>query len=222
MRQARLSRHRSFVASWTPRIADFHLAWGSRLGQYASLLSNCTVTSCNPSATESAAINRRTCGGAVFQRATAIIQCSKPYGGYAMAITGGCLCGELRYEARGDPVADYCHCRWCQRHSGARPSSFWSCLMRIVCSGTGATSRSTSLRAALSEGFVRVAAVPSRSLAQRAKRSASSPAASTNLVEPQVHIFTDQVAWLHMEDQSPRYRRFAPGKRRSRADESAQ
>src|SRR5262245_57592987 len=38
----------------------------------------------------------------------------------ATKVTGGCLCGSVRYEAEvflGD--AHYCHCRMCQRSTGA-------------------------------------------------------------------------------------------------------
>ena len=36
------------------------------------------------------------------------------------AMTGGCLCGALRYVARPDPdTAYYCHCRDCQIGSGS-------------------------------------------------------------------------------------------------------
>lgn len=36
-----------------------------------------------------------------------------------MKITGGCYCGDVRYEVEGDPLAKLqCHCRECQRISG--------------------------------------------------------------------------------------------------------
>ena len=35
-------------------------------------------------------------------------------------ITGGCLCGGVRYEVRGSFLrAGHCHCSRCRRHSGA-------------------------------------------------------------------------------------------------------
>ena len=38
-------------------------------------------------------------------------------------ITGGCLCGAIRYESEGPLMEAYtCHCRMCQRHTG---SSYW-------------------------------------------------------------------------------------------------
>ncbi len=36
------------------------------------------------------------------------------------AFTGGCQCGDIRYEIRGEPVDLYvCHCRECQKQSSS-------------------------------------------------------------------------------------------------------
>jgi len=44
------------------------------------------------------------------------------------AITGGCLCGAVRYEVEKGPVSEsgYCHCRTCQRQSGAPVVAFFA------------------------------------------------------------------------------------------------
>jgi len=35
-------------------------------------------------------------------------------------ITGGCLCGEIRYECHGDPINSFiCHCTDCQQFTGS-------------------------------------------------------------------------------------------------------
>lgn len=35
-------------------------------------------------------------------------------------ITGGCMCGAVRYEGTGQPLhTGYCHCRSCRHHTGA-------------------------------------------------------------------------------------------------------
>ncbi len=37
-----------------------------------------------------------------------------------LPLEGGCLCGALRYRVTAEPVdSAYCHCRMCQRRSGA-------------------------------------------------------------------------------------------------------
>ena len=46
-------------------------------------------------------------------------QLSKGRAPMANGLTGGCLCGALRYRARNIIRAGYCHCRMCQKASGA-------------------------------------------------------------------------------------------------------
>ena len=42
-----------------------------------------------------------------------------------MKLTGGCLCGAVRYEFEGTPgEAGWCHCRMCQRSSGAPAQAY--------------------------------------------------------------------------------------------------
>jgi hypothetical protein len=41
------------------------------------------------------------------------------------SVRGRCLCGDIRYEYRGDPVATlHCHCESCRRHTSAPVSTF--------------------------------------------------------------------------------------------------
>lgn len=44
-----------------------------------------------------------------------------------MDLSGGCLCGAIRFECRCDPVASYlCHCTDCQRATGG---AFAACVL---------------------------------------------------------------------------------------------
>src|SRR3546814_20800125 len=43
-----------------------------------------------------------------------------PRRGVDRMLTGGCQCGEMRYESAGEPLALYvCHCRECQKQSAS-------------------------------------------------------------------------------------------------------
>lgn len=47
--------------------------------------------------------------------------------------SGGCMCGNVRYEAIGDPMTvAYCHCASCRKHSGAPVVTWVACESRSV------------------------------------------------------------------------------------------
>ena len=122
--------------------------------------------------------------------------------------SGGCFCGDLRYEGR-DPIdAGYCHCRLCQRSSGApvlawagfstasfsfvegEPSSFQSSPrgLREFCASCG------------TQIAFRDSAEPSRVYVNIA--SLDDPAS----IEPEYHIWVEsRIPWLQIADDLPRY-----------------
>jgi len=121
---------------------------------------------------------------------------------------GGCLCGELRYEARKPIDAAYCHCRLCQRSSGAPvlawagfptasfsykqsdPKSYQSSpdALRDFCAscGTQIAFRDTNFPARID---VNIATLDDPSS-----------------IEPEYHIWVgSRVPWFNIEDDLPHY-----------------
>jgi hypothetical protein len=122
--------------------------------------------------------------------------------------TGGCLCGRVRYEAR-DPIdAGYCHCRLCQRASGA-PVLAWAAFAQTIFlyyEGEPATYPSSA------EGRREFCARCGTQIAFRDTRtpdridinvgSLDDPA----VIEPTYHIWIgSRIPWLEIADDLPRY-----------------
>ena len=123
-------------------------------------------------------------------------------------VVGGCLCGSLRYQARDAIDAGYCHCRLCQRSSGA-PVLAWATFPTAAFAyikGEPATYRSSEkgrrefcARCGTQIAF-RDTETPTRVEVNIA--SLDDPAA----IEPGYHIWVgSQVPWLHIADDLPRY-----------------
>jgi hypothetical protein len=123
--------------------------------------------------------------------------------------SGGCLCGALRYRITGAPIdAGYCHCRLCQRSTGA-PVLAWATLPIA----SFAWERGAPRSYASSERGIRdfCARCGTQILF---RRPGAPPTLDVNLaslddpaaIAPEYHIWTQsRVRWLLLADALPRY-----------------
>jgi len=131
-----------------------------------------------------------------------------------MTLSGGCLCGRIRYQASGPPdwVA-HCHCRHCQRVSGAAFLTFvifanarrvvWSGLQRAVYHSSPEVERGFCPECGSTLSFERPALDEMSVLAGTLDEP--------NSVAPSMHVFTDhRCVWLQLADELPSHGRFPP------------
>jgi hypothetical protein len=124
-------------------------------------------------------------------------------------LTGGCLCGAIRYEVRGAPrVLCLCHCTLCRRSVGATPvawATFPTAQLRIE-AGTLAWFRSSAIGR---RGFC------ARCGASLVFENTHTPAEidvtiasldDPDRLPPERHIWVpDRVAWVASDDGLPRH-----------------
>lgn len=122
---------------------------------------------------------------------------------------GGCLCGQVRYQIRGAPIdAGYCHCRICQRASGA-PVVAWATFPIEALKFTQGTLHQYRSSASAAREFcghcgtpIAFHALEKATVVDISLASLDDPASLT----PQYHIWTmSQMPWLHIADDLPRY-----------------
>ena len=127
--------------------------------------------------------------------------------------SGGCLCGRLRYQVSDLIDAGYCHCRLCQRSSGA-PVLAWASLPTASFSYTQGDPETY---ASSDSGRREFCASCGTQIAFRDTRtrdrvdvnvaSLDDPAR----VEPQYHIWVaSQISWFDIDDDLPRYAKAGP------------
>ena len=130
------------------------------------------------------------------------------------SISGGCLCGDLRYEGRGEPSwVVHCHCRNCQRASGAAFLTYigfsidrlrWSKGKPAIFESSVGVERGFCPRCGSTLTFAR----PSRNEISVFAGTLDEP----NGITPTAHAFFDHhFSWLDICDDSPRYGRHPPG-----------
>ncbi|WP_338590772.1 GFA family protein [Shewanella khirikhana] len=124
-------------------------------------------------------------------------------------LTGGCLCGYVRYALDGEPIdAGFCHCRQCQRSSGA-PVLAW-----LTLPFGGLRYTSGKVRAFKSSGDYQREFCPECGT-QIAFRAQHQPQRvditlgsldEPDSVTPEYHIWCQsQRPWLHLADGLPCY-----------------
>jgi hypothetical protein len=124
-------------------------------------------------------------------------------------LTGGCLCGDIRYRIDAAPVeAIYCHCQMCRR-AHAAPVVAWLTVPRPNFSITSGRPVAYPSSPKASRGFcgrcgtpLTWEAVANPTLVDVAIATLDEPAA----VVPSLHVWTgSRIAWFDTADELPRH-----------------
>ena len=128
-----------------------------------------------------------------------------------MNYAGGCLCGTLRYSSSAAPLeVGYCHCRMCQKLSGAAVLPWVSFATASFAYINGQPKVYTSS----AHGQREFCAECGSQIAFRATDSDATVEINAGtlddpeVVTPQYHIWcSSQVSWFDTADDLPRYRK---------------
>jgi len=128
--------------------------------------------------------------------------------GYAM---GGCLCGVVRFQAKGEPLSQlYCHCRDCRRASGAPVLAFTGYRVQDV-EFVHDTPEVYNSSPGVNRSFCRTCG---GTISYKDERLPGEIYLCTGAFDdpeplgPQVHSWHSQaLGWLHIEDGLPHYQR---------------
>jgi hypothetical protein len=123
-------------------------------------------------------------------------------------LTGGCLCGAVRYTIRGDPIAALnCHCSDCRHASGA-PFVTWAVFPHDALAwGAGkphAISWAERTRLFCHKCGTPLAVLPPEHMGIVAITACSLD--HPELIRPTCHTWTeDRLPWIHCTDDLPSY-----------------
>ena len=127
---------------------------------------------------------------------------------------GGCLCGRVRFRVIAAPLdSGYCHCRMCQRNSGA-PAVAWVTFPVTSFSWIAAEPATYVSSARAKRQFCATCGsyLVFRSEDAPTEISLNTPSFDDpNAFPPQKHIFeASRISWFHTQDQLPTYAEFSP------------
>ena len=126
-----------------------------------------------------------------------------------MNYAGGCLCGKLRYSSSAEPLeAGYCHCRMCQKLSGAAVLPWAS----FKSGSFSYTEGSPKIYTSSKRGQWEFCAECGSQIVFRATDNDATVEINVGTlddpeaVSPQYHVWCDsQVSWFDTADDLPRY-----------------
>jgi hypothetical protein len=136
-----------------------------------------------------------------------------------MALTGGCMCGTVRYSLASEPFdAGWCHCRTCQLFSGAPAVAFAT----VSPDDFKFTSGSDRVKRVRSSNFgsrqicgeCGTALTIEVDFQPETVDFAIATLDEPGRVRPGFHIFTrSRIPWFDTNDDLPRYEAFRPNTR---------
>jgi hypothetical protein len=128
---------------------------------------------------------------------------------------GGCLCGALRFSARGRPIdAGYCHCRLCQHSTGAPVLAWASFPVEAFAYTKGCATRYHSS----AWGHREFCNLCGTQICYRQTEAAKTVDVNVGCMDnpadfpPEHHLyFKDRISWFDTADDLPRHAESAPG-----------
>jgi hypothetical protein len=130
---------------------------------------------------------------------------------------GGCLCGQVRFRVSTPALSSgYCHCRMCQKSSGA-PVVAWVTFPACGFSWIAGTPRTYGSSARAKRQFC---AQCGSYMLFRSEDSPDEVSVNTASLDdpgvfpPQMHIFTEsRITWFHTRDALPTHQGYGPFQR---------
>lgn len=136
-----------------------------------------------------------------------------------MGLSGGCLCGTIRYELNSDPYdCGWCHCRTCQLNSGAPAMVFATVSVAdLVWTEGGSSVKSVASSSFGHREFCGNCGTPLLMKVNHQPETVDFSVSTLDdpaAVRPGYHIFwANRIGWFDPGDDLPRHERFRPDTR---------
>jgi hypothetical protein len=131
-----------------------------------------------------------------------------------MGLTGGCMCGAVRYELNSEPFdCGWCHCRTCQLNSGAPAMAFASVRRGDWVAAVGAQSIRTVRSSSFGQrSFCGECGTPLYVEVDHQPHTTDFSIVTLDQpggIDPEFHIFwSSKVPWFKLGDELPKHERF--------------